>query len=201
MELNPMDQQVRALTSRWWTLVMRGIAAVLFGIFAFAAPKGSLYALVILWGVYALVDGVFALAFAFWRGRRGLRWGWWVFHGVLGLGAGLVTFAWPGITALALVTIIAVWAMLSGIAAITAAVRLRHILSGEWLLATSGVLSVLCGVLLVVYPRSGALAIVWVIGTYAILAGILLTTLGLRLHGWHRDANRGTRAGPAPTAA
>ena len=201
MDLAVLEDGLKALAARWWILVIRGLAAIVFGILTFVAPRSSLYALVIIWGAYAIVDGVSALFFAVWRGRHGMRWGWWVFHGIVGIAAGLLTFVWPGMTALVLVTVIAVWAVLTGTTALVAAISLRRIISGEWLLATVGVLSLAAGVLLFVYPRSGALALVWVIGAYAIAAGSLLTALGLRLLGWRRHDERHVRTGEAPSAA
>lgn len=175
---------MRALSSHWWALVVRGVAAILFGVLAFLAPGWSLLVLVIGFGAYALVDGLFSLVAAVRVGERGRGFGWLLFAGAIGVVAGMVTFAWPGITALALLAVIALWAMLSGAAELGAAIRIRRQVHGEWMLATAGVLSLGFGMLLLMFPGPGALAVVWLIGGYAILFGLLLTGLGLRLHHW-----------------
>ena len=199
MDLQYENRFEGALTARWWTLVIRGVAAIVFGVLTFAAPKTSLLALLYLFGAYAIVDGIFAVAFAAWRGRAGLRWGWWLFEGLASIGAGVLTFVWPGTTELVLLSLIAVWALLTGIAEIAVAVWLRKVIRGEWLLAASGVLSIAAGVLLLIFPRSGALAVTWVIGTYALVFGILLTTLGVRMRGGHSGHRRFRRAdAPSP---
>lgn len=188
---------VSTLAARWWVLVVRGVAAILFGILAIVMPGISLFLLIILWGAYALVDGVLNLILAARRARAGRSWGWLLFEGIVSVGAGVVTFAWPGITGLVLLFVIAVWAVLTGIARIVAAIGLRRQISGEWLLATSGVVSIAFGVLLMLYPASGALALVWMIGAYAIVFGVLLIGLGLRLNHWRRRAGEG----PIPAAS
>ena len=172
---------VIVLAGNWWALALRGLFAVLFGITAFVLPGITLAVLVLLYGAYALVDGVFAIAAAL-VGRT-------VRHalvgpavrGLLGIAVGVMTFVWPGITELALLYMIAAWAVVTGVFEIVAAIRLRKEIQGEWLLVLSGVLSVLFGLALVVYPGAGALAIVWLIGPYAIVFGVLLLVLGFRL--------------------
>jgi len=201
MDSNYAIRYASALAERWWTFVIRGVAAVLFGIVAIAVPGSSLRALVILWGAYAIVDGVFALMLAAQRGRSGLSWGWLLFEGIVGIGAGVATFFWPTITALVLLTVIAVWAVLTGIAEIATAIQLRRLITGEWLLATSGVLSIAFGILLLLRPGAGALALVWLIGAYAIVFGVLLIGLGLRLNQWRRAGERPIPTSGAPTAA
>ena len=157
---------------------------MVFGAIAVLAPGISLLALVILWGSYALVDGVLNLASAPMKARAGGRWGWLLFEGLASILAGLVTFAWPGITALVVLTVIAVRAILGGVAEIVVAVRLRNEISDEWWLASAGILSVVFGVLLFAFPRAGALGLMWMIGLYALLFGMLLVGLGLRLNRW-----------------
>jgi len=173
---------LNALAARWWMLVVRGLFAVLFGILAVFWPGITLLALVTLWGAYALVDGVFAVALAVRAGRAGHRWGWLLFEGLVGIGAAAITFISPGITALALLTLIAVWAIVTGVAEIAAAMELRRAIRGEWLLALSGVLSIALGVLMLIFPQGGALAVVSIIAAYSMLFGALLIALGFRLH-------------------
>lgn len=192
---------LQALTERWWVPVLRGIAAIVFGVLALAAPPIGLLALVIMWGVYAIADGVFNLVLATRVGRAGERWGWFVFEGIVSVAAGVLTFVYPGITALILLYIIGAWAIVTGIAEIAAAVKLRRVLTGEWMLALAGVLSIAFGVLLFAYPSSGAIAVVWLVATYAIIFGVLLVGLGMKLHRLRREGERAFPTGGAPTAA
>lgn len=177
---------VRPLTERWWVPLIRGGAAMAFGVLALLAPGISLITLVLLWGAYALVDGIFNLVAGVRKARAGRRWGWLVFEGVVSVIIGLLAFAWPDITVMALLLLIAAWAVLTGIAEIAAAIRLRRSIRGEWLLAASGLLSLALGVLLILFPGPGLLALLWMIAVYAFVFGLLLVGFGLRLHGWHR---------------
>lgn len=189
-----------AVAQRWWALVIRGLAAILFGALTLFAPGRSLYVLVILWGVYALVDGVFDVVLSVQTGRAGGRWGWFLFEGLVSIAAGALTFVWPGITAIALLALIAVWAIVTGIAEVSAAIWLRKVLPNEWLLGLSGLLSIAFGVVLVARPRAGALAVASIIGIYAIVFGGLLVGLGVRLYR-ALHAGRTVAAGAAPTPA
>lgn len=199
--MNSELANVSSLAARWWVPVVRGVAAILFGVLAIVAPSISLLALVLSWGAYALVDGAFNVIQATRGARAGRSWGWLLFEGVVSIAAGALTFAYPAMTALALLTVIAVWAVLTGIAEIAAAIRLRRAITGEWMLAASGVLSIAFGVLLLVYPSTGALAILWIIGLYAIAFGLLLIGVGLRLNRWRRTGERAFPTGGAPTPA
>jgi uncharacterized membrane protein HdeD (DUF308 family) len=169
------------LRRNWGWIVLRGVAAVLFGVLAFLWPGITLAALVIVWGAYALADGVLSLIAAYRVRDRGKPFWALVIVGLLGIAAGIVTFIWPGITALVLLLFIAAWAVVMGIFQIIAAIRLRKEIQNEWLLALSGILSVLFGIIMFVQPGAGALAVIWVIAAYAIVFGILLIWLGLRL--------------------
>ncbi len=196
-----MTFDLSAIASRWWALVVRGLAAIAFGVLVIAAPGIGLLALVYLWGAYALADGVFNIVLAV-RGARTVRgWGWFLFEGICSIAAGVVTVVWPGITALGLLVVIALWAIVTGVAEIVTATRLRRILRGEWLLALSGVLSIAFGVLLLARPGAGALAVAWLIGAYAILFGALLVGVGMRLHRWGKTAERAMPTGGTPTHA
>jgi uncharacterized membrane protein HdeD (DUF308 family) len=189
------------LARRWWVPLARGIAAVVFGILTFINPGISLIALVILFGAYAFMDGVFNLILAFRHGQEGRRWGSLVFAGIVGIGAGLATLFWPGITALTLLMFIGAWAVITGIAQIAAAVRLRKEIEHEWLLGLAGVLSVVFGVLLFAFPGAGALAVVLWIGAYAIVLGGLLVALALKLRSWGHRPSRRAPIGGVPQAA
>ena len=172
----------------WWAFALRGVVAILFGVLAFAWPAVTLTVLVLFWGAFALVDGVLALVAAF-PTDHDHRWGL-LLEGVVGIGAGIVTFVWPGLTALVLLYIIAVWALLTGVLELVAAVRLRKVIQNEWWLALSGIASVLFGVVLLAAPGAGAVAVVWLIAAYAIVFGLLNLAVALRLHGMgqHRHA-------------
>jgi uncharacterized membrane protein HdeD (DUF308 family) len=169
------------LARHWWVLALRGVVAILFAVIAFARPGITLVALVWVWGAYAFVDGVFALIAAVRAAEHHQRWGMLALEGISGIAAGIIAFVWTGITALALVYLIAAWAIVTGIFEIAAAVRLRQMIEGEWLLGLSGVLSILLGVLFAARPDAAAVAWVWVIGVYALLFGILLLALAFRL--------------------
>jgi len=176
-------------TSSWWALVLRGLAAIAFGVLAFVWPQITLTALVFLWGAYALVDGAFAIAAGVKSHGDNKRWWVLLLEGILGVAAGLVAFLVPGITALALLILIAAWAMVTGAFEIAAAIQLRKYIKGEWLLALAGVASVLFGLALLFNPAAGALALVWLIGAYSIVFGVLLIVLGVRLHNLVRSAD------------
>jgi uncharacterized membrane protein HdeD (DUF308 family) len=176
------------LARNWWALALRGVAAVLFGVLAFAWPGITLGALVILYGAYAMVDGVFAVVAALSGRTQGMPWWAMLLEGLAGIAIGIMTFAWPAITALVLLYLIAAWALVTGVFEIVAAVRLRKEVRGEWLLALSGVLSIIFGVALVANPGAGALAIVWLIGAYSLVFGALLITLAFRLRALARKA-------------
>jgi len=173
---------LRSLAENWWLLMLRGIAAVAFGILAFIWPGITLLALTYLFAAYALIDGVFALGAAIFGHTGGMVPRWWLaVVGIIGILAGLIAFAWPGMTALLLLLLIASWAIVIGALEIVGAIRFRKEIEGEWWLIISGLLSIAFGVILFVQPGSGALALIWVIGIYAILAGGSLIGLAYRL--------------------
>ena len=172
------------LSRNWWLVALRGLAAIVFGVLAFVWPAITLWALVLLFGAYMLVDGIFAIVAAVRAAGREARWWLLLIEGVLGVLAGLVAAFWPGLTALALLYFIAAWAIVSGILEIAGAIRLRREIEGEWALGLSGALSLLFGVLLVVIPApAGLLSLVWLIGAYALAFGVLLLVLSFRLRG------------------
>jgi uncharacterized membrane protein HdeD (DUF308 family) len=189
------------LVNRWWTLLVRGVSAVLFGLLTFVAPGPSLFALVLLFGLYALVDGAFGLADALQRRQAGRPWGSLVVVGLASIVAGVLALLWPGITALALLYLIAAWAAVTGVGQIAAAIRLRKQIRGEWLLALSGAISVALGVLLFLFPAAGALATVIWIGAFVLVHGALLIALSLRVRRLQRGIQRRIPPGGVPTAA
>jgi uncharacterized membrane protein HdeD (DUF308 family) len=173
---------LRGLAENWWLLLVRGIAAILFGVLAFVWPGITLITLTFLWGAYALVDGVVSLwAAIVGRGREvAPRW-WLAVVGVAGILAGLLAFLAPGITAFVLLMFIAGWAIVIGIFEIIGAVRLRKEIEGEWLLGLSGALAILFGIALVAVPGAGLLSLVWLIGAFALVVGISHIMLAFRL--------------------
>jgi uncharacterized membrane protein HdeD (DUF308 family) len=174
---------LHSLAANWWALALRGLVAVLFGLLTFFLPGMTLAILVILFGAYALVDGLFNLI-AFFK-VRSHHWALLV-EGVLGIIAGLVTFAWPAITTIVLLFVIAFWAILTGIFEIVAGIRLRKVISNEWLLLLMGAFSLLFGLFILFAPGAGALAIVLWIGAYALVFGIFLLVFAFRLRGHRR---------------
>jgi uncharacterized membrane protein HdeD (DUF308 family) len=190
---------IDTLAHNWVAVLVRGIVAILFGVATFVAPGISLAVLVLLFGAYAFIDGVLAIVSAFRRRGEADNWGMMLLEGIVGVGAGLVTLFWPGLTALALLYVIAAWALVTGVFEIAAAIRLRKVLHGEWLLVLGGLASIGLGVLLMAYPATGALALVLWIGAYAIVFGVLLVGLAFRLRAWDRlHPFGGHREAPAP---
>ncbi len=159
---------------------LRGVMAILFGIAALAWPRLPVIVLVTLFGAYAIVDGVVAIVSVV-RHRERARWWAVLLEGLLGILAGIATFAWPGITAIVLVVLIGAWAIATGVMEVVAAFRLRREMEDEWLLGLAGILSIVVGGALILLPGPGALALAWLIGSYAIVFGIALLLLGLRL--------------------
>ncbi|HEY6793948.1 MAG TPA: HdeD family acid-resistance protein [Kineosporiaceae bacterium] len=182
------------LSRYWWGVMLRGVAAILLGIVALIWPGITLTVLVVLFGAYALVDGVLALgASIFGRGSARGRRGWLALEGLAGVIIGVVTFGWPAITMLALLALISAWAVVTGVLEIATAVRLRREIESEWLLALSGALSVLFGILIALRPAAGAVAVAWLVGVYAIMFGAALVPLSLKLRRLHLGgAARGT---------
>lgn len=170
-----------ALGRAWWLVLLRGIAAIVFGILAWAWPGATLITLTLFWGAYALVDGIAAL-WSCWHARdRGKAMWQVILIGVAGIAAGIFTFVAPGITAIALLLLIAAWAVVNGVFQIAAAIQLRKEIANEWLLILSGALSVVFGVLMILSPGAGALAVLWLIGAFAVAYGVLLVLFAFKL--------------------
>ncbi|PYN49988.1 MAG: hypothetical protein DME00_07440 [Candidatus Rokuibacteriota bacterium] len=173
------------LTRNWWALALRGIFAILLGLAAFVLPGVTLAVLVALFGAYAVVDGVLAIIAGVRAAERHERWWSPVLKGLAGIIAGVLAFIWPALTVLALLYLIAGWAIVTGVLEIVAAVHL-HRAHGEWLLILNGVLSILFGLFVIVWPGAGVLTLVWMIGVYAIVFGAVLLVLAFRLRNLHR---------------
>lgn len=167
------------LARNWWLLLIRGILAIAFAIAAFALPGIALYALVLAFGLWAGLDGIFALGAGLGPNvhRR------WIFllEGVIGIAAAIVAFRYPGITALTLLLLIAWWAIVTGVLEIIAAIQLRKVIDDEWWLILAGVASIIFGILLFMNPGPGAVAVLWIIGIYAAVFGVMLIGLSFRL--------------------
>lgn len=187
----------RGLADRWWAVMVRGVAGVLFGVLTFLRPGVSLAALVLLFGAWAIVDGIFALATAV-----QLRGGWpLVFEAVAGVVAGLVAFAFPGLTVLGLVWVVAAWSVVTGLFELSAAIRWRRELEHDWLLGLAGALSVGFGLLVAARPAAGALVLTFWIGSFALVFGAVLVGFGLRLRHLGRGAERRVPPGGVGTPA
>ncbi|MGY8667840.1 HdeD family acid-resistance protein [Bradyrhizobium sp. UFLA05-109] len=181
------SEVMRSLADNWWLLLLRGIAAIAFGVLAFSWPGLTLVTLTLLWGAYALMDGVIAIwaAFNASGGDAGPRW-WLGLSGLAGILAGVVTFYYTGATTLVLLMFIAVWAIIIGALQIWGAIALRKVLQHEWLLILNGVLSIAFGAVLLAQPGAGALGLVWTIAWYAIFFGCLYVALAFRLKQYKR---------------
>ncbi len=167
------------LTSKWWVVALRGLLGIVFGVLALVYPGITLVSLVLLFGAYVFVDGLFAIGSAFGHGGREAV--WYVLDGILGIAVGVATFLYPTIAGQALVYLVGLWAVLTGIFEVIAGFELPF--SKDWLLALAGVASIILGVLMFANPLGGALAIVWLIGFYAIVFGVSLLVFGIRLRG------------------
>jgi uncharacterized membrane protein HdeD (DUF308 family) len=183
-----------SLAHNWWAVALRGVLAILFGLVAFFMPTIAFLSLVLLFGAYALVDGIFAIVTGIRHRQEESRWWVLVLEGLVGIAAGVITFVFPPATALALVYVIAAWSLVTGVLEMIAAVRLRKEITGEWMLFLTGVLSVIVGLGMAIFPGPAAIAIVWVIASYAIVFGVLMLILAFRLRGLQ---HRGT-ASAAP---
>jgi len=187
----------REITSYWWAVALRGLVAVLFAIAAFVWPQITLTALVLLFGIYALVDGFFNLVYAFGSDTQ-LRWLVAV-EGLAGIAVGIIALVWPGTAALALLYLIAAWAVVTGVLEIVAAIQLRQVIENEWLLGLGGLASVAFGVILALQPSAGALAMIWLIGAYALVFGVLLIALGFRLRSLGQQVDERAQGGRRST--
>ena len=164
----------------WWLLVLRGACAILFGMLAFTWPGMTLGALILLFGAYALADGILAFVAAF-SNSTGTPWWLLALEGLLSIAIASVTFLFPGITAIVLLFIMAMWAIVTGVFEIAAAIQLRRVIDGEVWLGLAGVASIVFGVALLARPGVGALAVVWIIGAYSVMFGMLLIALGFHV--------------------
>jgi uncharacterized membrane protein HdeD (DUF308 family) len=185
----PQGALLSSLADNWWLLLLRGLVAIAFGILAFFWPGLTLLTLILLWGVYALCDGVCALGAAIFAkgGDMAPRW-WLALSGIISILAGVLTFFYPGITALVLLMFIAAWAIIIGLLQIWGAIEWRKLLDDAWLLALNGALSLAFGAILFARPGAGAVALVWMIGWFAVVFGCLYIALAFRLKKFKQTA-------------
>jgi uncharacterized membrane protein HdeD (DUF308 family) len=172
---------IQFLAKNWWAVELRGFLTFIFGLLTLFLPGITLGALILVFGIYALAEGVVLIVMTFNR-REAPHWWVTLLQGFAGIGAGIITFVYPGVTAVALLMIIAAWAIVTGVLEIAGAIMLRKEIKGEWLLVLSGILSLVFAYMLLANPAVGALALVSVIGLYAVVFGILLMILGARIH-------------------
>lgn len=186
-QTNSVSEQAKAdvIALNWWMMALRGAAAIAFGILAFVWPGITLLSLVFLFGAYALTNGVLSLIAAFKAPKGTGNKGSLASLGLLSIIAGLLSFFIPGITAMGLVLLIAAWALVNGVTEIVAAIKLRKVITGEWLLILAGLVSIAFGIVLFLQPSVGALALVFWIGAWAIAMGILLIILAYKIKGLH----------------
>jgi uncharacterized membrane protein HdeD (DUF308 family) len=170
-----------SLARNWWMLLVRGLVAISFGLILWFLPGISFAFLVLFFGAFVLVDGILGVWIAL-SGRKEHE-DWWelLLWGLVDIGIGILAFVAPGATAMALVVFIAVWAIATGVLQIVVAIRLRREIEGEWLLILGGLASVVLGILFMVQPGIGALAVLWLIGAYAVTFGVLLVILAFRM--------------------
>jgi uncharacterized membrane protein HdeD (DUF308 family) len=182
--MNIVENLGSILSRNWWLTVLRGLVAIGFGILIFAKPQMSLQVLVYLFGVYVLVEGILGVSLAIQARNTIDSWGWLLLWGLLGIAVGILAFVKPDITALALLFYIALWAIATGVLEIAVAIRLREVIKNEWVLILAGLLSVAFGVLLIARPDAGAVAVLSLIGAYAIVFGVLLLILAFKVRSY-----------------
>ena len=170
-----------ALGRNWWLLLLRGLVAIVFALLTWAQPGVSLAALVLVFGIYVLAEGLLGVWSAIAKRRDNRHWWLLLLWGLVGIVVGVMTFIMPGITGLVLLMYIAAWAIVTGVLQIVAAFRLRKEIQGEWLMILSGLVSVAFGVLLFLQPGAGALAVAWIIAAYAFIFGVLMVLLAFKV--------------------
>lgn len=187
--MNIVEENLAAIFLRkWWVLLLRGLISIAFGFLIWVQPGISISALVLMFGAYSMADGILGAWTAVAERKVHEHWVVLLLQGLLGIGVGLLTFLAPGITTLGLLFYIAIWAVATGVLEIVVAIRLRKEIQGEWLLILSGLVSVVFGVVLMVRPGVGALALLWLIATYAIVFGILLVMLAFKARSFLSEA-------------
>ncbi len=193
-----MAKEELGIASRWGWIVLRGVVAIVFGLLAFSHPGAITLGLILTFGAYAFIGGIAATVSAARRGRAGASWGALLAEGLLGIGVAVMAVLWPATAALAFVWVIGAWAVVTGGLEIATAIKLRKVIDHEWTLGLAGAVSIAFGLLMLFRPIVGGLAIVWWLGAYAMVFGILMIVLGFKLHGHARRADRLERGGDLP---
>lgn len=176
-----------SLTRNWWTFLLQGLFAVIFGVLVLVQPATALIALVYLFAAFAMVDGIFNVATGIFLSSKTQHAMWALVQGLLGILIGFATLIWPQITWLVLLSLIAAWAILSGTLELILGIQVRKAITGEWMMIAGGSLSILLGILLVVFPAAGSLAVVLTIGIFAIVDGIRSIAFSARLQSLHHE--------------
>jgi len=174
-------------TKNWWVFALRGLFAIIFGVLALVLPEITLISLVLMFGVFALLDGILDLVVGFATTSTNKRWWAKILEGLLGIGVALLTFIWPNITAIVLLYFIAAWSVIMGFMEIIAGIQIRKEIEDEWRMILSGAISVLFGIVLFIYPGASAISMVWLIGIFTVFFGVLLISLGFRLRKLGRE--------------
>ncbi len=175
---------LESFAHNWWVIALRGLVAIVFGIIALVSPQSTILALVFVFAAFVVADGFLTLFSGFETHKEDDHWWVMVLGGLVEIILGVLVVIWPQITAAVFVYLVAAWAIIVGVAEIVAAIELRGLLPNEWLMLLSGILSVVFGVMLIVYPSAGAVSLVWLIGIYAMVAGIMDIVFAFRLHGF-----------------
>jgi uncharacterized membrane protein HdeD (DUF308 family) len=189
-----------AVRGVWWLVLIRGILAILFGLFALFAPGTALLALVLVFGAYAIIDGITAIIAGIRHRKEESHWGWQVFQGVVSVIAGIIAFTWPGVTVLAILFVIAFWSIVSGVAQIIQSftMRKRGLSSWGWTLA-GGIVSVLFGIVLLAWPGAGLITLLWLVGIFALVFGVIFVVWAFRLRKLPADQDAAHAHQPTPT--
>lgn len=182
------------LARNWWVLLIRGVLGIVFGVVALANPVMTLGVLVMLFAAYVIVDGIFSIVMSLTAPRAYRGWGWLLFSGMAGIIIGAFTFLWPGITAVLLLYWILAWFVVTGIFQVAAGIRLRKAIAGEFWVILGGLLSIAIGVYLMANPAVGALAVLWMIASFAILFGLLMIVAAVRLRTFREGGDRSSTA-------
>ena len=183
------------LMRSWWVLALRGLAAVAFGLITLVLPGVTVLSLLTVFAVYALLGGGASVVGAFSNRKHGGDWWALLLLGICGLAVGILTIIYPLLTTFALIVMIGVNALISGVFDIVLAIRLRKAIQGEWLLVLNAIISIVFGFLILAFPAAGTFALVWMIGVYALLTGILLLSLAWRAYKLKKDGAFGSGAG------
>ena len=177
-----MDTVVRTLSQNWWLVLVQGVLSVVLGVLALAWPGVTLGALILLWGLFALLNGVVDVFSAIGAAGSHRTWGWQLAGGLVGILVGLAILRWPGLSALFVLYLVAIWAIMMGIVRIVGAIADREALPHAWLVALAGVASVLYGIAMFAWPGVGLLTLVYLVGSYAIVYGVITCVIAFRLH-------------------